>query len=172
MDYGVVLPGGGMSMAEMVAIARRAEERGLASVHCVEAWRDALVPLAAIAGATSRIEIGPYILNAYGRSPWLTGMSVIDLDELCRGRLQLCIGMGNRHINEAYQGLPVEKPWRMLEEYVELLRLILRARPGETVSFEGKFHTMHEWPPAVEPFRPSIPIYLAAIYPSMRKVVG
>lgn len=172
MRYGIVLPGGGMSMVEMIAIARRAEERGLDSVYCVEAWRDALVPLAAIATATNSIKIGPYILNVYGRSPWLAGMSIVDLDELCTGRLVLCIGIGNRHINEAYQGITVERPSEKMEEYVHLLRRILAARLGETVTFEGKFHGMRNWPPAVEPLRPSIPIYLAAVFPSMRKVAG
>lgn len=172
MDYGIVLPGGGMTMAEMVAIACRAEELGLASVHCVEAWRDALVPLAAIATATSSIEIGPYILNAYARTPWLAGMSSIDLDELCDGRLQLCIGMGNRHINEAYQGTPVDRPAAKLEEYVRLLRMVISARPGDLVDFEGEFHRMRGWPPAVAPLRPSIPIHLAAVFPSMRRAAG
>jgi alkanesulfonate monooxygenase SsuD/methylene tetrahydromethanopterin reductase-like flavin-dependent oxidoreductase (luciferase family) len=77
MEFGIMPPGGGHSIREGIEIARLAEERGFASVYCVEAFCSALVPLAAIAASTRRVRVGPYILNAWGRSPWLTS--------LCRG---------------------------------------------------------------------------------------
>ena len=104
MRRGLIFPGGGMTMADICEIAQEAEQKGVDSLYCVEAWREAFVPLAAIATVTERVRIGSYVLNAYGRTPFMTGMSAVDLDELCGGRLLVGIGSGNRHINEAYQG--------------------------------------------------------------------
>ena len=171
LEYGLVLPAAAR-IADVVAIARRAEERGLDGAYCVEAWRSAPVPVAAVACATSRIKVGTYILNAHSRSPFLAGLSAIDLDELSHGRLVLCLGTGNKHINEAYQGLVVERTTRKMTEYVELLHRIVSATPGQPVSYDGQVHRMKEWPPIFAPYRPTIPINLAAVFPPMRKVAG
>ena len=155
----------------MLTIARRAESAGLYSLYCVEAWRSAFVPLTAVATATERVRIGPYILNAYGTTPFIAGMSAIDLDEISGGRLVMCVGSGNRHINEEYNGTPYARPLRKMAEYVELLRRSPGQRLGESVDYDGEVHRMH-WSPAVEPTRSSIPVNLAAIYPKMVKVAG
>jgi alkanesulfonate monooxygenase SsuD/methylene tetrahydromethanopterin reductase-like flavin-dependent oxidoreductase (luciferase family) len=78
-----------MSLRDMVAISKEAEAAGFDSLYVTEAWRSGFVPLTAIAVATERVRLGTYVLNAYGRSPLLTGMSAIDLDELSRGRFLL-----------------------------------------------------------------------------------
>lgn len=171
MGYGLIFPGGGMTIRDIVAIAQEAEAGGFDSVYVTEAWRGGFVPLTAIAMATNRVRLGTYVLNAYGRSPLLTGMSAIDLDELSGGRLLLGVGSGNRHINEDWQGIPHKEPYQKMAEYVTLLKRIVRARLGETVSYEGKIHRMH-WTAAVQPLRESIPIYLSAIFPRMLRVAG
>jgi alkanesulfonate monooxygenase SsuD/methylene tetrahydromethanopterin reductase-like flavin-dependent oxidoreductase (luciferase family) len=173
MEFGIMLPGGGHSIHEGIEIARIAEDRGLASVYCVEAYRSALVPLAAIAANTRRVKVGPYILNAWGRSPWLTSMSAVDCDELSQGRFVLCLGPGNRHINEDKQGLTFQRPAAKMQEYIELVRRMTSARPdGEPLSYSGEFHTLTKWLPDVMPFRQRIPVYAAAVAPAMRRVVG
>lgn len=171
MRYGLLFPGGGMSLRQLLAIGTEAEAAGVDSLYVTEAWRSGFVPLAALATVTSRVRLGPYILNAYGRSPLLTGMSAIDLDELTGGRLLLGVGTGNRHINEDWQGIPHTATTAKMTEYVTLLRRIVRARLGETVSFDGEIHRMR-WSPAVQPCRESIPVYLSATYPKMVEVAG
>ena len=92
MRVGVIIPGGGMPLSSVVDVARSAELEGAHGVWVTEAWRSAFVPLTAIAAATSRITLGTYVINAYGHSPFITGMSAIDLDEASAGRLVLGIG--------------------------------------------------------------------------------
>lgn len=171
MQLGLMFPGGGMSMEDMLVIAREAEASGFDSVYCVEAWRSAFVPLAALAQATDRLRIGSYVLNIYGHSPFITAMSSIDLDELSRGRFLLAVGSGNRHINEQYQGLRHERPLQKMREYVELLRRTFQATAGEEVVYEGEIHHTR-WQPAVTSYRASLPIYVAAIYPKMLGVAA
>src|SRR4051794_40146797 len=106
MRRGLMFPGGGMTLSDACALARSAEEHGFDSLYCVEAWRSAFVPMTAFATVTERVRIGSYVLNAYARSPFVAGMSAIDLDELSGGRVLIGVGSGNRHINEEWQGTP------------------------------------------------------------------
>lgn len=171
MQLGLIFSGGGTSMAQMVSLSVEAEAAGLDCIYVTEAWRSAFVTLAAIAAATKRVEIGSYILNAYARSVWITAMSAVDLDELSQGRLVLGVGGGNKHINEQWQGIPHDKPLKKMTEYVPLLRKAVSTRLGEMLDYEGEMHRMH-WAPTVAPFRSTIPIFLAALYPKMIAVAG
>jgi 5,10-methylenetetrahydromethanopterin reductase len=171
MKLGLIFPGGGMKIRDMVTIGKEAEGAGFDSLYVTEAWRSGFVPLTALAMATQRVRLGPYVLNAYGRSPLLAGMSAIDLDELSGGRLLLGVGSGNRHINEDWQGVPHVEPYQKMKEYIECLRQIVRTRIGTPMTYEGKIHRMR-WTPAVDPLRESIPIYLSAIFPRMVRVAG
>jgi len=171
MRYGLIFSGGGTTIQQMARLARQAEDAGLDSVYLCEAWRSGFVGLAAIALATQRIEIGTYILNAYGRSPWIAAMSAVDLDELSGGRLVLGIGSGNKHINEEWQGVPMERPLLKMREYVTLLKKAVATPRGEMLDWEGEMHRMH-WAPAVQPLRRTTPVMLAALYPKMITVAA
>ena len=89
IDRGLLVAGVGTSLPQMAEEARRAEAAGMDAVYCVEAYRGGLSTVAAIAAATERIRVGPYVLNAYARTPFATGLAAIDLDDLSRGRLLL-----------------------------------------------------------------------------------
>lgn len=171
MRQGLLFVGGGVPLAQIVETACVAEAEGMDSVYCVEAYRSAFVPLAAIAAATKMITLGPYILNAYGHTPFVTGLSAIDLDELSGGRLILGVGPGNRHINQLFQGLETDRPLTKMREYTELLRKIVHAPLGGKVGYEGRIHRM-QWEPRVSPVRAGIPVWLAAIGPKMVKVAA
>ncbi len=171
MRRGLIFSGGGTSIRQMLDIARKAEAAGIDAIYLTEAWRSGFVGLAALAMATEKVELGPCILNAYGRSPWLTAMSAVDLDELSGGRLVVGVGTGNKHINEEWQGIAQQRPLQKMEEYVTLLRKAVSTRLGETLAWEGELHSMH-WSPAVQPLRRTIPVTLAAIFPKMIEVAG
>ena len=171
MRVGLAFTGGGMTLAELAQIGRDAELAGYNSLYVTEAWRSGWVPLAALAAATERVRLGPYVLNAYGRSPFVTAMSAIDFDELCGGRLLLGVGGGNRVINEQWQGIPHARVLTKMREYVLLLRQAARTRLGERIDYDGAVHSMH-WAPAVDPRPEPFPVYLAAIFPRMVRVAG
>ncbi len=61
-------PRPGLSIADAIALARRAEAIGVDAVHGIEGINDVFVPMAAIAAATSTIGIGTYVANAYART--------------------------------------------------------------------------------------------------------
>ncbi|MCP4962636.1 MAG: LLM class flavin-dependent oxidoreductase, partial [Actinomycetia bacterium] len=63
------------SLETIVTLAREGEAAGIGSMYTVEAGRSALVPAAAVVNATERVRVGTYIVNAYAREPWLTGVA-------------------------------------------------------------------------------------------------
>ncbi|GAA1637702.1 LLM class flavin-dependent oxidoreductase [Georgenia ruanii] len=162
--------GGGMRVSDMVSLAVRAEVAGADGVYMPEAWRSGFVTLSAIAVATSRLSLGPYVLNAHARTPMIAGMSAVDLDELSGGRLVLGVGSGNRVTNESYQGVPVIRPLEKMRDYLAVLRGVVEARYGQRVDYVGARHSMSGWHPQVSPVRSRIPILLAATSPKMAQV--
>lgn len=168
MRLSMMVPGGGgMTVRDVVALARRAEQAGVHGVYLPEAWRSGFVTLTAVAAGTERLHLGPYVLNAHARTPMIAGMAAVDLDELSCGRLVLGVGSGNKVTNESYQGVPVVRPLEKMRDYVEVLRLVTTARYGDRVDFAGPRHSMTGWHAQVEPFRAAIPIVLAATSPRM-----
>jgi len=161
---------GADSLRDTVAIGTAAEAAGFDSLYMVEAYRSAWVALTALAAATSRVTLGPYVLNAYARSPMLTAMTAADFQEFSQGRLHLGIGGGNRIINEDWQGIPHTRVLTKMREYVDLLRTVQRTPTGETIKFEGEVHRMH-WTPRITPTVP-YPISLAAIFPKMLAIAA
>lgn len=162
---------GGTSLATIVARGREAEAAGFASLYMVEAYRSAWVALSALATATARVQLGPYVLNAYARSPLLTGMTAVDFNELAGGRLVLGIGGGNRIINEEWQGIAHTRVLTKLRETVEILQRIARTPAGTPLHYEGRVHRMR-WTPVVDPAPTPFPVFLAAIFPAMLRVAA
>lgn len=172
MGIGIILPGGGITMHELVDLAVRAEQGGYDGVYVTEAWRSAFVPAAAIAAATDRIEIGSYVANAYGRTPFIAGMAAIDMNGLSRGRFVFGVGSGNRFTNAHYQGVQMGRTIPKMREYVQLLRRIVAATTNDKIEFDGDVHHMDDWSPQATVEHGSVPIVLAAIFPRMLGIAG
>ncbi len=170
MDLGILFIAD-TTVHQQATLAQQAESSGFASLYMAEAYRSCWVPLTAMAAATSTIRLGPYILNAYGHSPLMTGMAAVDFNEFSGGRLLLGIGAGNRQINEQWHGVPHERALTKMREYVTLLKLIARTRRGETLKYAGKIHHM-DWTPTADPGDQPFPVYLAAVFPRMTRIAA
>jgi len=168
MQIGLLFTGAN-ALRDIVTVGRRAEAAGFVSLYMVEAYRSAWIALTALAGATTRVRLGPYIANAYARSPLMTGMTAVDFNECAGGRLVLGIGGGNRLINEEWHGIPHARALTKLREYVEILQRIARTSAGAPLVYEGKVHQMR-WTPAITPV--PFPVYLAAVFPPMLQIAA
>lgn len=172
-----LLFGGSLSLSQQAALAREAEEVGFDSLWTGEFWRSSMVPLAALAPATKRVRLGTCVALAFPRSPFLTALTALDLDELSGGRFILGLGSSPRRIAEEWHGAPYLPPGPRLREYVELLRELWdhwQQRPGQPFEFDGHFYRVRfqgyrRVPP---PLRTRIPIYMAAVDKTMIKTAG
>src|ERR671914_2288754 len=154
--------------------ARLAEAAGFESVWATEFYdRSATVTLAAMAQATSRVELGSAIAYAFGRSPLVLAAEARDIDELCGGRLTLGLGTGTRRMQKDWHGLDGEHPAGRMEELVPLLRRLWRLHEGP-IDHEGRFYRVNVQPtaPPREPHRLDLPIYMAGVNERMIEGAG
>lgn len=161
---------GDYSCHEIVKYASLAEKSGYDSVWIAEdmGFRDAMVPLAALAVSTKRIKLGTGILPIYYRCPTLNAMTAATLDELSGGRLILGLGSGAPRFLAA-QGIASNKQLDALREYIEITRRLLR---GESVRYNGHFHNLTDVKLSFKSPRTTIPIYLAARRERMLQLAG
>lgn len=156
----------GTSVADGVALARRAEAIGVHAVHGIEAVNDVFVPMAAIAAATSTIGIGTYVANAYARTPQAAAFAARSLDELSGGRFTFGIGAGNRHVNEWVFGLDSTRPMAKMRDYLAVVEALLTGEVGDRgAEVGGPVHHMQARFVS-RPARP-VPVVVAAAGPRM-----
>lgn len=116
---------------DLVEAATAAEDLGFDSVWTGESWSsDAFSPLAAVAGATSRVRLATGIAQISARTPTAMAMHAMTLDGLSEGRAMLGIGVSGPQVVEGWYGRPFEKPLARTREYIDIIRRALaREKP-------------------------------------------
>jgi F420-dependent oxidoreductase-like protein len=114
-----------------------AERLGFSSVWTSEAYgNDAIVPLSFIAARTSTIGLGTAIMQMPARTPAMTAMTAMTLDQLSGGRFSLGLGPSGPQVIEGWHGVAFGRPLTRTREYVNILRQILsREKPLEHAGF-------------------------------------
>lgn len=123
-------------VGELVELAVLAESLGYRRCWVYDeglVTRDVYVTLAAIAGATSTIRIGPGITNPYVRHPGATAAAIATLDEMSGWRAFVGIGAGGG-ITLGPLAIDRRKPLTTVEQMVGVLR---RLFAGERVDLDG-----------------------------------
>lgn len=95
-------------------------------------WKELYLSLGVVAGATSKVGIGPTVTNALTRHPAVAASAIATLNEMSGGRAYFGIGSGDSAILNL--GL---RPARLkeLEEYIEAMRTILT---GQSADYKGR----------------------------------
>jgi alkanesulfonate monooxygenase SsuD/methylene tetrahydromethanopterin reductase-like flavin-dependent oxidoreductase (luciferase family) len=132
----------------------------------VAAVADPQITLAAIAGATERIRLGPMVTPLARRRPAKVARETATLDRLSGGRLTLGVGLGSDEFAGEYsitgEELDDRKRAGMLDEALGILQA---AWTGEPVQHRGEHYTidaMRFLPRPVQ--RPGVPIWVAGFY--------
>src|SRR3954467_14269968 len=167
----------GLAADEQLRLVREAESLGFDSVWSAEAYgSDAATVLAWIAGQTEKIKLGSAIFQMPGRSPAMTAMTAVTLDQLSNGRMLLGIGSSGPQVAEGWHGQPFAKQLQRTREYVDIVRMAL-AR--ERVEYHGRSYELPipDGPGKalklmIAPVQPKIPIYIAAIGPKNTALTG
>jgi len=153
---------------------READRLGYFATWTAEAYgSDSITPLAWVGAQTERIHLGTAIMQMPARTPAMTAMTAMTLDQLSGGRFLLGLGLSGPQVVEGWHGQPYGKPLGKTREYVHIVRNIFRRKAplqhdgahyqipylGNDASGLGKplKSILHS--------RPDIPIYLAAIGP-------
>lgn len=154
------------SLTGIVEISKYAESAGFHSVWATELYRTAFQQLAAIAQHTSKIKLGSSVALAFVRSPLITAISAMDIDEASDGRLILGLGSGARRTNEMWHGQPHGKPVTRIKECVDVIRrVICGSHTGSDVTYGGEYYDINikGFTRPFKPVRTDVPIFLAAV---------
>jgi F420-dependent oxidoreductase-like protein len=157
-----------------LSFIEEAESLGYSSVWAAEAWgSDAVSVLSWIAARTERIKVGAGILQMPARTPAMTAMTAVTLNELSGGRFLLGLGLSGPQVVEGWHGVAYGKPLGKTREYVSIVRTAI-ARKHPLIHQGNHYQIPYRGADATGLGKPlklmtrpkhPVPIYLAAIGP-------
>ena len=154
------------SINDLKTLSIKAENANFHSVWSTELYRTALHQIAATAHNTEKIQLGTAVSLAFTRSPLITALSALDIDEISNGRFILGLGSGAKYTNEKYHGVHYGKPVQRIKECVEIIRYYISyAHTDSDYEFDGEYYKIKTkgYKRAFKPLRNKIDIYLAGI---------
>jgi 5,10-methylenetetrahydromethanopterin reductase len=153
------------------SISVNAEKSGFDSLWAVQYYyfHDPYMVLSAVSSKTSRIKLGTAVVNIYDRFPLTTATQSASLQELSSGRFTLGIGSSVSTKIEDEMGIEFKQPLKRLAESVRLIREFLT---GEPITFQGDFLHVKGSRLGLDPPKPPIPIYMAAVGPKALKLAA
>lgn len=165
----------GETFPEIALASTDSEAIGFSDVWLSELHRTAFVPAAHVAQATETIGVGTAIALAFVRSPMITALTALDLDDLSDGRFKLGLGSGVQRLNEDWHNARFGKSAAHLRESVEIIRrVVAESHLGKPIEVEGEWERIRlrgferPFPPA----RDRIPVYIASVGDVMTRLAG
>ncbi len=147
------MDGGTARGADVLAMARAAEEAGFDSVWIPDhllihdagrepqgAWECGAL-LGALAATTRRVELGALVMATSFRNPTLLAKLADTVDELSGGRLILGLGSGRHEPEHRAFGYPFDRQVGRFEEALEIVTTLLRTG---RVDFRGHYYEARE----------------------------
>ncbi len=152
LPIGVNIASIGSDPAWWLAAARRLEAAGYrgiwtwdhfmgrnaAPVPVVEAW----TALSVAAGATERVELGPFVLNVMNRHPAVVASMAATLQRLSGGRLVLGMGIGGGAEEHVALGMPLPPANERVARLREAVAVIRALWSGEVVTRPSPFYPL------------------------------
>jgi F420-dependent oxidoreductase-like protein len=155
----------GATYDDLLAVARRTEETGFDAFFRSDHYltmggdglpgpTDAWATLAGLARETSRIRLGTLMTTATFRLPGPLAITVAQVDQMSRGRVELGIGAGWFADEHTAYGIPFPSLGERFDRYEEQLAIVtgLWNTPlGETFDFDGKHYRLSGSPALPKP---------------------
>jgi probable F420-dependent oxidoreductase len=169
--WGFIYNADALSLQDMLRLAPLAEQAGADSLWTAEAWRDAFVPLTAMAATVKTVRLGTGIAQM-ARPPVLTALSALALADYTNGRFVLGVGTAPRDWNKNWHNFDVPHPVPRIREYMECIREVLRATPTNPANYAGDYYKVTNYIPFLTHPITRIPMYLAGVNPLMIQLAG
>jgi F420-dependent oxidoreductase-like protein len=176
MDFRVfVEPQQGATYGDQLAVARAAEAAGYSAFFRSDHYTamsgdglpgptDSWVTLGAIARETTSIRLGTLVTSATFRYPGPLAITVAQVDEMSRGRVELGIGAGwfeAEHRAYAIPFPPLGERFDRLTEHLSIITGLWTTPPGQTFDYSGTHYTVAESPALPKPVQsPHPPIII------------
>ena len=171
MKWGMIYNADALEIDDMLRFGPLSEQAGAESVWTTEGWRDAFVPLTAMAGVVTTIRMGTGVAQM-ARPPVLTALTAQSLAEYTKGRFVLGVGTAPQIWNKNWHNLDVPRPVPRIREYMECIREVLKATVEQPANYRGEFYTITDYVPFLSHPNTEIPLYLAGVNPRMIQLSG
>ncbi|NIP38195.1 MAG: LLM class flavin-dependent oxidoreductase [Candidatus Dadabacteria bacterium] len=162
-------------ISDLALLARKAEDRNFHSIWATELYRTSFQQLSVVAAATKKIKLGTAVALAFTRSPFITAITSLDIDEQSSGRLILGLGSGAKRTNESWHGVEHGKPVTKIKECIHIIRNIIKtSHLSEDFIYDGQYFNINTkgYYRAYKPGRDNIPIFLAGVGAKMTEASG
>jgi 5,10-methylenetetrahydromethanopterin reductase len=157
------------SSQRFVDLARPYEDAGIDRFGVAD-WRyypDLYVHMTACLVATERLQLESLVTDPFVRHPTLTALAHATMDDLSRGRVVL--GLGGGLEQPAFWPAERAHPLDAVRDAVEICRRMFR---GEEVTYRGRVISVERAKLDFRPFRPDLPILIAARGRRMIELAG
>ncbi len=174
MRLGIMAGYSGATINLPLDMIKEADKLGVYAVWTAEAYgSDCITPLAWIGAQTEKIHLGTAIMQMPARTPAMTAMTAMTLDQLSGGRFLLGLGLSGPQVVEGWHGQPYSKPLGRTRDYVSIVRAIFkREAPLQhdgkqyQIPYQGQDATgLGKALKSILHGRADLPIYLASIGP-------
>jgi probable F420-dependent oxidoreductase len=188
VGVGVPVSGAWATPGNQVRVAQLAEELGYRSAWTFQrllvpavpdersaapfyqSVQDPVVPLALLAGQTTRIRLGTAVLVAPLFWPALLAKQLATLDIVSGGRLDVGLGIGWSTAEFQAVGVPFERRGARTEEFLAVLRALWTE---EVTQFDGRFYRVPAVRMAPKPVQqPHPPLLLGGTAPAALRRAG
>ncbi|WP_127126996.1 LLM class flavin-dependent oxidoreductase [Georgenia sp. SYP-B2076] len=177
--FGSFLTPGNADPAQVVALAKESERAGLDLVTFQDhpyqpGFLDTWTLLSYVAAQTERIHVSANVLNLPLRPPAVLARAAASLDLLSGGRFEMGLGAGAFWDGIAAMGGPRLAPGQAVDalgEAIDIIRGIWAPSAGQTLTVEGRFHSVRDAARGPAPAH-DIGIWLGAYKPRMLRLTG
>ena len=105
---------------------------------------EAIALMAALAAETTRVRVGCHVLCCAFRNPAVLAKSLITIDHISHGRLEVGLGAGWHEPEHRAFGVPFLPPRERLDRFEEALLIIKGMLTQDVTSFQGAYFRVDE----------------------------
>jgi probable F420-dependent oxidoreductase len=155
----------------LVTVARRIEALGYEELYSYDhiGGVDPFIPLMVAAEATTRLRIGPLVLNNEFHHPAMIARTAATVDRLSGGRLVLGLGTGYAQAEHDAIGLVLREPRTRVDRFEESVVVLRALLDTGAADLDGEHHQIHLDDLGIRPVQARVPLLIGGYG---RRVVG
>lgn len=156
---------------QLVAEARQVEALGYAELFSYDhiGAVDPFVPLVVAAEATTRLRVGPLVLNNEFHHPAMVARTAATVDRLSGGRLVLGLGTGYEQTEHDAIGLLLREPRTRVDRFEESVIVLRSLLDTGAANLDGEHHQIHLDDLGIRPVQARVPLLIGGYG---KRVVG